>query len=257
MSLADVVNIISKWINSDKASDSVADSGGTGFRVIRIFRLVRVFKLSRVMVDLRIIMDAMFRSLNGVTSAFLIFLLMVVLFSIMATSTFAQQDQELFGTFWRSLVTMLHCGLSPHTGFVLLNSLQGISIDRADRDDDLDMYLWNWTIDVFFSIYILLVFVLVQNLVVVVFLRELIISLIIHHRTPEHAWCGAQTCTSDVSMLVPPCAAELRLFGGPLPRVDEPANGATIWRSAGYGAAASLRAARLLSRAHESYSDFV
>jgi hypothetical protein len=70
------------------------------------------------------------------------------------------------------LVTMLHCGLSPHTGFVLLNSLQGISIDRADRDDDLDMYLWNWTIDVFFSIYILLVFVLVQNLVVVVFLRE-------------------------------------------------------------------------------------
>jgi hypothetical protein len=172
MSLADVVNIISKWINSDKASDSVADSGGTGFRVIRIFRLVRVFKLSRVMVDLRIIMDAMFRSLNGVTSAFLIFLLMVVLFSIMATSTFAQQDQELFGTFWRSLVTMLHCGLSPHTGFVLLNSLQGISIDRADRDDDLDMYLWNWTIDVFFSIYILLVFVLVQNLVVVVFLRE-------------------------------------------------------------------------------------
>ena len=173
----DAFNIISKWMKSDKASDSFADSG-TGFRVIRIFRLVRVFKLSRVMVDLRIIMDAMFRSLNGVASAFLIFLLMVVLFSIMATSSFAQQDQELFGTFWRSLVTMLHIGLSPHTGFVILNSLQGISIDLADRHDDLDMYLWDWTTDIFFSIYILLVFVLLQNLVSVVFLREFLATTV-------------------------------------------------------------------------------
>jgi hypothetical protein len=173
ISIIDAVTIVSKWLNPAKEIDSGADSGGVGFRVIRIFRLVRVFKLSRAMTGLRTLLDAMFRSVNGVTSAFLFFFIVVVLGSIIATTLFAEKDHELFGAFWQSLVTMLHIGLSPHTGFVICNSLQGISIDMGPRDFDLDsVLLRDWGVDCFFCIYMLLVFVVLQNLVVVVFLRE-------------------------------------------------------------------------------------
>jgi hypothetical protein len=170
-SILGAVSIVSNWIDPAKGIDSGADSGAF-LRVIRIFRLVRVFKLSRVMTDFRVILDAMYRSINGVTSAFLLFFMMVTLFSIMATMLVAEKDHELFGAFWPSFVTMLHVGLSPHSGFVILNSLQGISIDLNDRDDDLDMLVRDWQIDCFFCVYMILVFVMLQNLVVVVFLRE-------------------------------------------------------------------------------------
>jgi len=172
ISILDAVSIVSKWLNPAKEIDSGTDSG-VGFRVIRIFRLVRVFKLSRAMTGLRTILDAMVRSMNGVTSAFLLFFIVVVLGSIIATTLFAEKDHELFGAFWQSFVTMLHIGLSPHTGFVICNSLQGISIDIGPPDLDLDSVLVrDWGVDCFFCIYMPLVFVMMQNLVVVVFLRE-------------------------------------------------------------------------------------
>jgi hypothetical protein len=171
MSILGAVSIVTKWVDPAKVVDNGVESG-VGFRVIRMFRLVRVFKLSRVMTDLRVILDAMYRSMNGVTSAFLLFFIIVILGSIMATMLFAGKDHALFGAFWRSFVTMLHIGLSPHSSFVILNSLQGISIDLNDRDDDLDMLVRDWQIDGFFCVYMILVFVMLQNLVVVVFLRE-------------------------------------------------------------------------------------
>lgn len=91
----------------------------------------------------------------------ILLLLIVVIFSIIATNFFSEHDEIRFGKFSLSLYTMWSIGLAPAVGHEIALSL----MDDIGAEFDTGA---GW----FFGLYSFLVHILLNNIVVMVLLRE-------------------------------------------------------------------------------------
>jgi len=122
-----VVSHVSTWQETDNRTGMSATSG---MRVMRIFRLARVLKLSRVFLEIRIIVEAIAKSIGGVLGALAVLLVFTSLGSIIATSLFSSLKPDNFGIFSQSLFTMWQVGLNPSTGYDVARELMdSIGVD--------------------------------------------------------------------------------------------------------------------------------
>jgi voltage-gated sodium channel len=74
--------------------------------VLRAMRVLRVFRLVAAVPSMRIVVEALLRSLPGLGSIFALLLLIFYVFAVMATKLFGETNMEKFGTLSASLFTL-------------------------------------------------------------------------------------------------------------------------------------------------------
>jgi voltage-gated sodium channel len=74
--------------------------------VLRAMRVLRVFRLISAVPSMRIVVEALLRSLPGLGSIFALLLLIFYVFAVMATKLFGETNPEKFGTLSTSLYTL-------------------------------------------------------------------------------------------------------------------------------------------------------
>lgn len=85
---------------------SMSGSDGIpGISVLRLFRAFRVFRLFKRVKALRIIIEAVLKSLPGVANAFVVLGLIMSIWSIMAVEFFRDEMPDHFGNFFLAILT--------------------------------------------------------------------------------------------------------------------------------------------------------
>merc|ERR1719387_2226284 len=79
--------------------------GIPGISVLRLFRAFRVFRLFKRVKALRIIIEAVLKSLPGVANAFVVLGLIMSIWSIMAVTFFGEEMPDHFGNFFLAMLT--------------------------------------------------------------------------------------------------------------------------------------------------------
>lgn len=79
--------------------------GIPGISVLRLFRAFRVFRLFKRIKALRVIIEAVLKSLPGVANAFVVLGLIMSIWSIMAVSFFREEMPDHFGNFFLAILT--------------------------------------------------------------------------------------------------------------------------------------------------------
>lgn len=79
--------------------------GIPGISVLRLFRAFRVFRLFKRVKALRVIIEAVLKSLPGVANAFVVLTLIMSIWSIMAVSFFRDAMPDHFGNFFLAMLT--------------------------------------------------------------------------------------------------------------------------------------------------------
>lgn len=74
--------------------------------VLRAMRVLRVFRLVSAIPSMRIVVEALLRSLPGLGAIFALLLLIFYVFAVMATKLFGETNVEKFGTLGTSLYTL-------------------------------------------------------------------------------------------------------------------------------------------------------
>jgi len=77
-----------------------------GISVLRLFRAFRVFRLFKRVPSLKLIIEGVAASLPGVANAFVVVLLLMGIWSIMAVEFFGKATPEFFGDFMRAMFSM-------------------------------------------------------------------------------------------------------------------------------------------------------
>jgi voltage-gated sodium channel len=75
-------------------------------QVLRLARVARSLRLIKALPRLRLIVDALLRSLPSFGWIMLLLFLLLYVYSVMGVSLFGANDPERFGTLWASLLTM-------------------------------------------------------------------------------------------------------------------------------------------------------
>jgi voltage-gated sodium channel len=76
------------------------------FSVLRILRVFRVLRLISLMSQLRFVVEALLRALPGISSIFILLLIIYYTFAVIATTLFGPDFPEWFGTLARTMYTL-------------------------------------------------------------------------------------------------------------------------------------------------------
>ena len=159
------------WIYSNSQADDSWQKSTAGMRVIRIVRLVRIFKLSRMSTDMRVILSACSRSFSGIFFTLLLLFLFTSLGAIVTTASLSNTQPEHFAKFSVSWYTMWSIGLSPSKAYDIATDIMDTNAIEYDMDRSEFLY-----IGLLMGFYSFVVFVLLNNMVLVVFIRDFLQS---------------------------------------------------------------------------------
>ena len=76
------------------------------FSVLRILRVFRVLRLISLMSPLRFVVEALLRALPGISSIFVLLLIIYYTFAVIATTVFGPEFPQWFGTLARTMYTL-------------------------------------------------------------------------------------------------------------------------------------------------------
>lgn len=170
----DIIVVMISWvalIYDDPEADDSWQQGTAGMRVVRIVRLVRVFKLSRVSTDMRVILSAFSKSFSGIFFTLVLLFMFTCLGAIVTTAVLGKTQPERFGVFSLSWYTMWSIGLAPSKAYDIATEIMDINAIEYDEDPGNFTY-----IGLLMGFYSFLVFVLMNNVVLVVFIRDFLQS---------------------------------------------------------------------------------
>ena len=158
---------------------SIAGLIQTSLPAVNVLRLVRVFKMVRLfqqLQSLRILINALTRSIIPVMNAFAILLLVSSIYAVVATDLFSV-DADNFGNFFRSLYTLFQVASGDSWSSVVTRGLM------ARQEDAVQEGL----IALFFVSYVLIVGIVLMNIVVAVLLDEFITTVEREKQDKAHA----------------------------------------------------------------------
>lgn len=75
--------------------------------VLRALRVLRVFRVISAVPSMRVVVEALLKSIPGLSSIIALLLIVFYVFAVMATKLFGATNPELFGTLGRSLYSLL------------------------------------------------------------------------------------------------------------------------------------------------------
>lgn len=116
------------WLQAQaQAADQqaqAADGPRFSFAMLRLFRVFKMVKVFKKLRSLRILINAISQSVMPVLEALLIIILVVSVFSILATQLFGATDFDNFGSFGRSIFTLIQCATGALLTFAGASPLQ-------------------------------------------------------------------------------------------------------------------------------------
>ena len=74
--------------------------------VLRALRVLRVLRLISMMPQLRLVVEALLKAIPGISSVFVVMLILFYVFSVMATTLFSEQFPDWFGSIGESMYTL-------------------------------------------------------------------------------------------------------------------------------------------------------
>ena len=187
----DVLVVVLSWLGHLQQNLSRSDGAHSGLRIVRVFRLVRVFKLSRWFIEARVTFSAMSRAIQGMLPALVLLLVFTALGAIVTTATLGTDKPEHFGRFWLSLYTMWSINLSPSVGNDIVREI----LELESWSDQMDgMQGWPevtninsvLALQIFFGFYSFLMNVIFNNIIMIVFLREFLLTTVDEKRNNAH-----------------------------------------------------------------------
>ncbi|MBN2782577.1 MAG: ion transporter [Campylobacterales bacterium] len=116
--------------------------------ILRVLRVLRLFRLLTIVPQMRVIIAALLGVIPGIISVSMVLLLFFYVFSIMATSLFADSFPQWFGTLGESMYTLFQ-----------IMTLESWSMGIARPVMEIYPYAW-----IYFVIYILIVTFIMVNL---------------------------------------------------------------------------------------------
>ena len=104
-------------------------------QVLRLARVARSLRLVKALPRLRLIVDALLRSLPSFGWIMLLLFLLLYVYSVMGVSLFGENDPDRFGALWKSMLTMF--GILTLEGWVDIMRDQMTGIAGADGAEPL------------------------------------------------------------------------------------------------------------------------
>ena len=149
---------------------SRVDDSLPGMNVVRLFRCLRMVRLFRANQELRVLLNALVSSMVPVLYSFLLFLLVISMFAVVATDFFGVLDPEEFGRFFDSLFSLFQIA----TGDSWASNITRKLADDAARSG---MYSPAF-VKIFFTTYMLIVGMVLCNIVVAVLLDSFLSAML-------------------------------------------------------------------------------
>lgn len=102
---------------------SFVPSIGPMFTIIRIVRLLRIVRLVRKFDNLRIIVEALIKSLSSMFMVFLLLLLLLYVYGILGVQLFRDVDPQYWGTLGSAIITLFTISTTTNWDVRLMNVL--------------------------------------------------------------------------------------------------------------------------------------
>eukprot|EP00811_Abedinium_folium_P036492 NODE_9196_length_1440_cov_10.685453.p1 GENE.NODE_9196_length_1440_cov_10.685453~~NODE_9196_length_1440_cov_10.685453.p1 ORF type:complete len:338 (-),score=93.68 NODE_9196_length_1440_cov_10.685453:204-1217(-) len=154
---------------------SMANTGLPGMSVLRLFRAFRVFRLFKRIESLRIIIEAVIKSLPGMLNAVFVLTLVMSMWSVLAVEFYGDDMDAEFGSFMKAMLTFLQ--------ILTLDGWCSTIVRRLMCSDGTCSEVDPWPV-VFILSYVLINSVMMVNVVVAVLLDKFITAI---RESPEVA----------------------------------------------------------------------
>ena len=149
---------------------SRVDDSLPGMNVVRLFRCLRMVRLFRANQELRVLLNALVSSMVPVLYSFLLFLLVISMFAVVATDFFGVLDPEEFGRFFDSLFSLFQ---------IATGDSWASNITRKLADDAVRSGMYSSAfVKIFFTTYMLIVGMVLCNIVVAVLLDSFLSAML-------------------------------------------------------------------------------
>ena len=149
---------------------SRVDDSLPGMNVVRLFRCLRMVRLFRANKELRVLLNALVSSMVPVLYSFLLFLLVISMFAVVATDFFGVLDPEEFGRFFDSLFSLFQ---------IATGDSWASNITRKLADDAVRSGMYSSAfVKIFFTTYMLIVGMVLCNIVVAVLLDSFLSAML-------------------------------------------------------------------------------
>ena len=138
---------------------------GSGLNILRLIRIFRIFRIFNKLDNMRRIMYAILAAFGPMLNAFLLFVVVISIYSVMAVNLFRKYSHEHFQSFSMSFYTLLGVATGEDWVVYLHQRLR-------NSDEGVDT-----VVAVFFVSYIGLVFIVAFNIIVGVLIEAFMSSM--------------------------------------------------------------------------------
>ena len=153
------------------------DDSLPGINVVRLFRFLRIVRLVRAYRELRVLLNALVSSMLPVLYSFVLFLMVMSMYAVLATDFFGRTDPASFGRFFDSLFTLFQIATGDSWASDITRSLA----DAAGTGGQVSPAF----VKLFFTSFVLIVGMVLCNIVVAVLLDSFLTSMLDAKREKE------------------------------------------------------------------------